>query len=228
MKLSYFELLSPEPVYLEHVGGILSPKLRDIASIGVKKYQYYLSILSMEPEVFDSFCSTPDLAILFQQALDFFFKESIVYSIENNCFIAQETANTVGLITKENYPMICDFIFQRNSMKSNQTEDLSKVQNKKALEIMEKLQKGREKKAKQTKADPNMELGNIISAVANKSPSLNMVNIWDLTVFQLWDCFSRICNNNAYEIQSMSVAVYGNKDKHFDANSWFRKIDVLI
>lgn len=90
---------------------------------------------------------------------------------------------------------------------------------------MEKLKKGREEKAKQTKADKNMELGNIISAIANKSQSLNILNIWDLTIFQLWDCFSRLSNNNMYDIQSMSVAAWGDKDNHFDATAWFKRID---
>ena len=90
---------------------------------------------------------------------------------------------------------------------------------------MKKLQKGRAVKAKQSKSDKNMELGNIISAVANKSHSLNILNIWDLTVFQVWDCFLRLSNNSIYDIQSMSVAAWGNKDNYFDANAWYKKID---
>lgn len=69
-----------------------------------------------------------------------------------------------------------------------------------------------------------MELGNIISAVANKSQSLNILNIWDLTIYQLWDCFSRISNNNLYAIQSMQAAAWGNKDNSFDAAAWFERI----
>ena len=96
---------------------------------------------------------------------------------------------------------------------------------KKALEIMNKLQMGRAKKAKQVKSDDNLELGNILSAVANKSQSLNIVNIWDLTVYQLWDCFFRLSNNNIYNIQSMSVAAWGDKDNHFDSTAWFKRMD---
>ena len=90
---------------------------------------------------------------------------------------------------------------------------------------MKKLQKGRAEKAKATKTDKNMELGNIISAVANKSHSLNILNIWNITIFQLWDSFSRQTNNNIYDINSMNVAAWGNKDNHFDANAWFKRID---
>lgn len=222
MKLNYFELLSPNPVYIENVGGILSPKLKDISSIGIQRYQYYLSLLLMESSVFDTLSSTPDLAMFLQSALDFFIKEDVSYSAQSDCFVVQTDGEVIGAITKDNYPVVSDLICQRNSMKSKQNEDLSKAKTKKALEIMEKLQKGRAEKAKATKVDNNMELGNIISAVANKSQSLNILNIWDLTVFQLWDCFSRICNNNIYAIQSMSVAAYGNKDNHFDFNSWFK------
>ena len=80
-------------------------------------------------------------------------------------------------------------------------------------------------KAKQTAPDKNMELGNIISAVANKSHSLHIMNIWDLTIFQLWDCFSRLSNNSIYDIQSMSVAAWGDKDNHFDPTAWFQTIN---
>ena len=67
-----------------------------------------------------------------------------------------------------------------------------------------------------------MELGNIISAVANFHPSLNEYNIWNLTVYQLWDSFYKLINNNIYTIQSTSVAVWGDKDKQFNINEWYK------
>lgn len=248
MKLSYFELLSPNPVYIQNVGGIISPKLKDISSIGINTYHYYLSIILMDLKsyftminqvneyktlsdkdklnlnIFDVLTMNKQFTSLLQAALNFFINEEVSYSSQNRCFLVQKADDVVGVITKEIYPQICDLICQRNCIKSNQEEDLSKVKSKKALEIMKKLQKGRTEKAKQTKSDENMELGNIISAVANKSQSLNILNIWDLTVFQLWDCFSRLSNNNIYDIQSMSVAAWGNKDNYFDATAWFKRI----
>lgn len=249
LKLSYFELLSPDPVFLPNAGGILSPKLRDISSIGIHTYQYYLTILLLDVKsyfamigqaeayealseeekiqlnIFDLLTFHEQSANLLQQALDFFLKEHVRYSSDQKCFLVQEADETVGMITRETYPRICDVICQRNCVKSNQEEDLSQVRSKKALEILKKLQKGRAMKAKQTKSDEDLELGNIISAVANKSPSLNITNIWDLTVFQVWDCFSRLSNNNIYAIQSMSVAAWGNKENYFDAGAWYKRMD---
>ncbi len=245
MKLDYLDLLSPEPVRMENVGGILSPKLRDVASIGYDAYQFYLELLLMDLEkslsmlghkedfdrlsdeektdldMFDLWTANGQSANLLEKVLNFFIKEEVVYSGQNRCFLIQDGNGDVGTITRDSYPQVRDIICQRVCIRPDQEEDLSKVRNKKALEIAKKLQKGRSQKKKQEKADKNMELGNIISAVANRSPSLNILNIWDLTVYQLWDCFSRISNNNIYDIQARAVAAWGNKDNHFDATAWY-------
>lgn len=222
MNLEYFDLLSPDPIQIQNVGGILSPKLKDISSIGYKTYQYYLAVLQMD---FDLFTADPDSVYLLEAALNFFIQEDVAYSAEQGAFILTKDGQLTGVITKEIYRQVCDLIFQRNGIKAKQEDDLSRVKSKKALEIMKKLQKGRAEKAKHTKADKNMELGNILSAVANKSQSINIINIWELTVYQLWDCFSRLSNNSIYAIQSMSVAAWGNKDNLFDATAWFKRID---
>lgn len=135
MQLSYFELLSSEPVYLKNIGGIISPTLRDISSIGINTYQYFLSILLMDKKTFfDSY--------VIQNVLNFFIKENVSYSNEHECFLIHET-ETTGIITKEIYPKVCDLILQRNYIKTQHNEDLSKIENPKALEIMKKIQKGR-------------------------------------------------------------------------------------
>ena len=131
----------------------------------------------------------------------------------------------IGVISKENYHEVVDVICQRNNIKTKDIDDPNKVKSKKALAILQKLKKGREEMAKTTKADKNMELGNVISAVANRSHSLNITNIWDLTVFQLWDCFARLTNNNVYDINAASVSAWGDKDKKFDFNGWFKKLN---
>lgn len=249
LKLNYFELLSPYPIQIQSVGGILSPKLKDISEIGFNTYQYYLSTLLMDLKtyfsiikqdeqfealsdevksqlnIFELLTIDNEFVEVLKNALNFFIEEDVIWSKEHNAFLVYKDNEIVGFITKEVYPQICDLICQRNCIKSNLEEDLSKVKSKKALEIMKKLQKGRAEKAKTSKTDKNMELGNIISAVANRSSSLNIINIWDATIFQVWDSFSRLSNNNIYDIQSMSVAAWGNKDNYFDATAWFKRID---
>lgn len=249
MKPNYFTLLSPDPISIPNVCSVLSPRLRDISAIGYDTYQYYLSILVMDVRtyfamlgqqeaydlltdeekarwnIFDCLLSTQQTRILLQDILNFFLRENVIYSPGKHGFLVQAEEKDIGTVNAENYPAICDLICMRNCIRSQSETDLSQVKSKKALEIIQKLKKGRAEKSRLTKADKNMELGNIISAVAGKSHSLNLINIWDLTIFQLWDCFSRLSHNTIYAIQSMSVAAWGNKDNYFDAAAWFHRID---
>ena len=71
----------------------------------------------------------------------------------------------------------------------------------------------------------DLALGNIISVVANKHPSINILNIWELTIYQLWDTFNRLSNNNIYDISALSVAVWGDEKKQFNISDWFKRID---
>lgn len=247
MKLNYFDLLSPCPVYVQDVGGIISPTLRDISSIGIHTYQYYLGILSMTVQsffemagmkeqyenlpadekskinIFDLLTDDKHTILLLEKIFNFFMSDTAVYSPADNCFIIKKGEDIVGTINRQKYNNVCNIIHQRNYIKY-QSEDVSEIKNKKAAEIMKKIQQGRKNK-RQSASDKNFELGNIISAVACKSNSLNIINIWELTVFQVWDCFARLSNNIIYNIQSMSVAAWGDKDNHFDAGAWFKTID---
>ena len=246
--ITYFELLSFDPICVPGAGSILCPRLKDISAIGFQTYQYYLSILLLDeksmlktltsagyadlvlPEktplfhAFDLIMMHESSALLLKDVLDFFIKEDVVYAPEQHCFLTQTNNDITGAVTKENYSQICNVILLRNNIRNAQKEDASKVRSKKASEILKKLQAGRAKKASETGADENLELGNIISAVANKSLSLNIQNIWDITIFQLWDCFARLSNNSIYDIQSMSVAAWGSKDNSFDASAWYKRI----
>lgn len=240
MKLSYFDLISPCPIHVSGVGDIFSPTLRRIAQIGAETYNFYLSLLLADEKTLFSDDAMIDFL---KNALTFFFKEEIFYYSDERCFIVTNNAasvitdiealsggrklsdtDIVGVITGDNFSQICDLILQLNNIK-RRDEDISKVKNKKALDILKKIQKGRAERQKNKKADKNMEIANIISAVANRHPSLNMINIWDLTIYQLWDAFARLSNNSIYDIQSMSVAAWGNKDNHFDAAAWFKRIE---
>lgn len=185
--------------------------------------------------MFDLLTFQPSSAAFLAQILNFFLKEEVSFSEENGCFLVTTKKThqtgpekqTTGRITRENYESLCSLICRRNNVRFQKEVPLSGVKSKKAREIMKKLKKGRAEKAKSgKKTDTSTELGNVISAVANRHPSLNPVNIWELTVFQLWDSFFRLSNNQIYNIESLSVAAWGNKDNHFDAAGWFKPLDL--
>ncbi len=50
IKLDYFDKISPLGVLVKDVGRIHSPFLKDIARVGYKQYQYFLTLLLATPE----------------------------------------------------------------------------------------------------------------------------------------------------------------------------------
>ena len=60
----------------------------------------------------------------------------------------------------------------------------------KARRIWEKCQKGKAQMRKASKQDINMELPNLIGAVAARSGGYTLLNIWDLSVYLLYVHFT--------------------------------------
>lgn len=73
--------------------------------------------------------------------------------------------------------------------------DAADAKNKTAAKIIEKLNKRKKAKEKSAKPDPKLELPNIISAISACHSSINILNIWDLTVYQVYDLFARMQQN---------------------------------
>ena len=76
----------------------------------------------------------------------------------------------------------------------------------------------------QKKEDKKLELANLISALASHSMSLNMSNIWNLTIYQLYDQFERQQIEDSYRSSLRSVSIWGDKDNKFDNTLWFTHI----
>ena len=114
-------------------------------------------------------------------------------------------------------------ILQLNAVSVN-TMDAADAKNKTAAKIIEKLNKRKKSKEKSAKPDPKLELPNIISAISACHSSINILNIWDLTVYQVYDLFARMQQNTIFDVLKMSVAAWGNKDNKVDFTQWFECI----
>lgn len=152
------------------------------------------------------------------QALSFFICEKILYSFDDRAFLVYSGEDVTGLIDSRSYSDVVDIILQMNWIhKDILKEDKVKAKNKKALEILEKLNKA---KTVNKKADERLELPNIISSISAYHNSINMLNIWNLTVYQTYDLFERMQSNTVFDIKSTAIA-FGAKDEKFNAGQWF-------
>lgn len=167
------------------------------------------------------------------RALNFFFVESVVVNekkyIDESVLefhTINEKNNIVGVINEDNYSSIVNVILQMLSVdiEKDDVEDLSKVKNKRGKKIYEKILKGRRamKKAKENASNSTkrQSLPNIISSVAAFSNNTNYTQIWDLTIYQLYDLFNRLNLIDQYNITSTSVSVWGDEKKQFKTGSW--------
>lgn len=252
MTLDYFDCISPLPLDLVNVGSIKSPKLIEIAEISYYTYSLYIAHLKMTPEEyfetyhkdkevdtesifymtkFDLLLADDNFRKIITSAINFFFVEDFEFNPEYTAFVSitkNENGEIVGIkaITKDNYSDVVDIILQRVRITSNEDEisDLKKVKSKRGLKIYKKILQGRKKMQKIKASNKNLTLANIIAAVVSKSESLNWSNVWDITVFQLFDLFDRMQRLDSYNIESAQVAAWGNKDGKFKFGAWIDNV----
>lgn len=171
-----------------------------------------------------------DLLELLRQTLSFFFVEIIVYNDKDCTFYTYQNQDDVinkkpiGFINQNNYQAICDVILQRNAIvKKTTDEDIGKMKNKTALQMYLKMKKHEEQQNK-NKSNKKIEIPNLISVMSAYHSSLNIINIWDLTVYQLYDQFQRQQLKIIYDMQSTQVSVWGDEKNKFDYSQWYKTI----
>ncbi len=232
----------------EEIDGIIcrQPTLGDIfKSTGYAKYSTYLFVMCMTVDRFldtvglrekydmltpdvqrainilDLLVSEPSWRSLLIQALDFFTDGTASYYAGQRCLFISFSDGGSTQLTGDVFADLRRFICQSACLEVVD-EKPSKFYNEAARRLYEKSKKIKKKKAKSKKSnDPNLELWNVIGAVCVKHPSYNLTNIWDLTVYQLYDQFSRLQNDVQFDTIAHRWAVWG-KD-HFDFSLWFKK-----
>lgn len=249
MKLDYYDLISPVPFTIQNVGSLKPYTLRDIAKLTYRVYSTYIALLNISPkdyctkanpdltawyeglpedqrsqlDMYDIAVSSSDMQRSFSAILDFFFLETVIYHPTKDAFLLLGDESVVtGMINKSNYTEICSIILQFNHIQARDDVNLSKVKNQKGLKRYLEMQKQKENHRVKPRSDSNLDLGNIISSVCAMHNSINYTNVWDMTIYQLWDTFVRLRNLDVYVTSRTAVSVWGDKDNKFDFNSWFK------
>ena len=172
----------------------------------------------------------PSLRERLQQVLSFFLCEDVVYTPERKGFLlfrptdpeAKLTDRTcVGAITADNYEQIREGILQINGLSAGAPAK-PVFRNQKAREIYEQMQRYKRRAAKPKTADSSMSLPNIIGAVAARHPGYTLLNIWELTICQLYDQFARLNRYHQIDVSAQRWAAWG-KDP-FDFALWYKDI----
>ena len=208
---------------------ILFGSKQDIIELGKNMGENNTYHKLIEPDIeitskFTLIINSVDLREALCEALALFFCNKIVFSPENKCFLVlsviDDKASIVGSISDDNYLFIEDLLKQLLHCESEYSDNELKYSSDKAKELWEKVSQAEEKE----KADVNArdyEIGNIVSKLCVCGIGYTVKNIYDLTVYQLYDQFSAYMQNRISQLSENAYAHNGGED--FDMNSWLRK-----
>lgn len=181
--------------------------------------------------MYDLILESDQLQNFYSEIFEFFFEEHVVFL--EGFFILfegdfkQKTEippdNIRGVISDKTFPQVLNVIQQVCCIHDEDAEvEEQHFKNALAKKLFEKMRKAAKEQAATKKADLNMTIPNIISAVSARHPSINPLNIWDLTIFQLLDIFARLQSDTAFKIESTRVSVWGDEKKQFDPARWYK------
>lgn len=183
-------------------------------------------------ELFDIITIFEPIRELYKTALSFFICEKIEWDNNDVSFNIytenkkdEEEKQLVGKIDKDIFDAFKQAILQMNYIGINDqlVVPIDKKSSKKAMNLWEKAKSflAEQEKTKQ-EAKPEYDLGNIISKLSVIHPTYNLLNIYELTVFQLYDQFFQTSYLRGYDLGKQIFANHGG-DK-FKFEDWLKPI----
>lgn len=211
VKIDKLSLLSGDDIYITELLKIKQPTVRDIKEIGYDNYNLFIFLLAQNPE--DRLVQLDDMGIdgmeytnwdIFQMffmimpeqcvwSLKFFTELDFDFRIDEETkesyFATILDDGNIVVIGEHGFKLIHDVIREMNFL----TEEKLKFGNEGAKKRYIKAQRA---KLRNTKPEG---LDNLISALAWKSPNLNILQIFDLSIYQLYDGYFRLMKIDNYE-----------------------------
>lgn len=202
-KMDYeMQLLGGDTVEFQNIF-IKQLKLRDIKDLGYSIFEYFLNISMLykididRNKEYDNFFDvlvSEKYYPLFMDFLRLFLEyDSIEYGIKTkSIYVSNKTK--IGIINDSN---LSDFFEVFRFCYGLE-------RNKKEKDIFDLISEEEQKINKVKNGEVNITISSMISAVACKHPSINLLNIWDCTVYQLKDMVRRL-----YQIEENKNVNFG-------------------
>lgn len=233
--MNNIRLLSGLPIKIYNID-VYPLKLRDLAIMGYEDYYTKIYYLTAEPKdftlsedvdidnitIFDIIMSNMYYSNEHHRKgiikiMEVIFRQKVTFAYCRSCFYIGDIKNN-NIINKDNYIEIKKVLKLQNCIKDKKEE--FKCVNSKAEKIRQKILKGREKLNKKT--EPTFE--DLVSTLASKGNGLNILNIWDLTVYQFYDQLIRTQMIEDYYINIKSLLA-GAKKEDVNLKYYIRPIE---
>lgn len=247
--LPYGYLLANTPLTLQGVGKVVSPKLKVLYGESQDNWQNYIFMqavakgnLSSFVKIAEAFLGTPlpqditanskyDILIhiqklreVFIQALSLFFINRIEYFDEYGfVFFNEKTDDVEGCLNAETFELYCSIISQlmHDGKVEKQPQKAHEDFSDKPPEVLHAL-KMFEKYSNTSKSESSKTylLDNIISKMSVVNSGYNLLTIYELTVWQLFDQFQAYTQNRISKLSERSYSIWGGEG--FDFELWLK------
>lgn len=225
-------------------------ELKPTTGLGQQGYNLYLNILSWDKAhvlkygrlmnyrgidkldrdeliAYDVITLIPAMRELCRGVLSFFMLEEMIWDEKNRRYVVidpDDTSSGVGEINRSNFDDVRAAMLQLNYIGLNKEAAPISHSSDKSKELWEKAQEYLRKQAEQTSGEnkPEYRLSNIISKVCSIHPSYNLLNVYDLTVFQLYDAFFQLSYMRSSDLSERIFSNHGGDKFHFE--DWLRPI----
>lgn len=234
-----------------HIRSPFLHELRPHNGIGYRAYNLYLNFLSWDKEhllKYDQLMqyrgasklnrdalNVFDVATLLKQTrefcrgvLSFFMVEDLVWDEAGRRYLAitstGEVPEVVGEINRNNFDEVRKLMLQFNFVGLDKDDTPTSHSTDKAKELWEKTQGYLKEQAESSinEDKPEYHLSNIVSKICAIHPSYNLLNIYELTVFQLYDSFFQLGYMRSTELSERIFSTHGG-DK-FNFEDWLKPI----
>lgn len=153
--------------------------------------------------------------------------EDLVWDEKGRCYLVVNPENQqeiVGEINRDNFEDVRRLMLQFNFVGLDKDETPAAHSTDKAKELWEKTQGFLKEQAEaEVKEDkPEYHLSNIISKICAIHPSYNLLNVYGLTVFQLYDSFFQLGYMRSANLSEKIFSNHGGDKFHFE--DWLKPI----
>lgn len=236
------KLLGGDSLYVNDIE-IKPLNLRQIKDFGFSKYQQmlYMLVAKKEDLVDMNVVNVPDdwttLDLVLKsgnvELIDIFANALLLFVGETEIDYHPDYGIVVGnikdlkIINGDNFEEFVHVIKLQNSLIGASEEDKFNPSDNKAKAIADKLKQAREKLKKVKKAQAenegaDIDFADIVSAVSTRSNTFNKLNIWDCTIYQLYDEYKRLEMIVGYETNVLAMV---NGATIEDMKHWSSKIN---
>lgn len=226
--------------FIKSVLDIEKRMLLEVEKSKLKTFDFYTKLGGQEMleglmEALAMIFKTDDVRLIDERtiAVDFLNKGILEEDEEGELVLNEEVLNSLNeeeivLVNRDNFDKIVEAVkilnyLKKPSDKNSREENPADEATRQLLEQMkqneEKVKKAKQRQNENGEDDEETDISDIISAVTVKSNSISKLNVWKLTLFQLYDEYARLelIDNYDFSIKAMMAGAEKIDLKHWSS-----------